>query len=109
MDSTSYAAAVATNVDQAIRDAGLSVLKVAEATGIPRTTLDRRLRSKGFSAFSVAELKAIADALGTTAARLATVYATSGPSAEESEHAPNIADHDHALVTHAAVHERGVA
>lgn len=75
MDSTSYAAAVAANVDQAIKAAGLSVLKLAQATGIPRTTLDRRLRSNGFSPFSVAELKAIADEVGTTASVLATVYA----------------------------------
>lgn len=74
MDSTQYAAAVARNVDEALRRANRSVLATAAATGIPRTTLDRRLRSSGGSPFSVAELKALADFTGTTVRDLATVY-----------------------------------
>ncbi|RZS61653.1 hypothetical protein EV386_1963 [Xylanimonas ulmi] len=74
MDSTSYAAAVAANVERAILGAGLTVPGVARVTGIPRTTFARRLASDGFSPFSVAEVKAIANAVGTTAAALTTVY-----------------------------------
>lgn len=73
MDSTTYAAAVASAVERAIRQAGKSVAGIAAETGIPRTTLDRRLRSGGLSALSVSEVKAIADVLGVTAASLLTV------------------------------------
>lgn len=81
MDSTGYAAAVADNVHRAIAGRSRSVLSVAEATGIPRTTLDRRLRSGGASPFSVSELKAIADELGITVRDLTTVYADQAPQA----------------------------
>lgn len=74
MDSTAYAAAVAANIREAISAAGVSVLNVAQSTDIPYTTLDRRLRSGGASPFSVREVRAIAQALGTTAAKLTTVY-----------------------------------
>lgn len=73
MDSTEYAAAVAANVDAAIRDGDKSVLSIAAKTGIPRTTLDRRLRSGGLSPFTVSEVKAIATALDITAASLLVV------------------------------------
>jgi uncharacterized protein (DUF302 family) len=75
MDSTSYAAQVAANIEKAIGDAGLSVLGIERETGIPRSTLQRRFKSNGLSPFSVAEVKAIANATGTTAAALTTVYA----------------------------------
>ena len=74
MDSTTYAATVAANIKTEMNNKGRSVLSVAEATGIPRSTLLRRFNSEGMSAFTVREIKAIADDLGTTALALATVY-----------------------------------
>ena len=73
MDSTDFAAAVAANISEASASAGMSVSALAVATLIPYSTLQRRLSSNGLSPVSVSELKAIADALGVTAASLATV------------------------------------
>lgn len=73
MDSTTYAARVAANIETAISAAGRSVVSVSAATGIPRSTLDRRIRSQGGSPFSVREVKAIADELGITAASLLVI------------------------------------
>lgn len=67
MDSTEYAAAVAANIQSAIKRAGKPVATLAAETGIPRSTLDRRLRSHGLSPFTVREVKAIALALSTPA------------------------------------------
>lgn len=75
MDSTDYAAAVAANIATAAERAGISVSALATTTAIPYSTLQRRLTSNGLSSFSVREIKAIADALGTTARDLITVYA----------------------------------
>lgn len=58
---TSYSAAVADSVNTAITTTGITHKALAEATGIPRTTLTRRLA--GQSPFTVAELDAIALAL----------------------------------------------
>ena len=74
MDSTEYAAAVAAKVEKAMRQAGESHASLAAKTGIPRTTLQRRLTSGGVHPFNVRELRDIAQALGTTASELATVY-----------------------------------
>lgn len=76
MDSTTYAAEVAANIQNQIKAAGLSVLSVAQATGIPYTTLTRRLASNGLAPFTVREVKVIADHLGTSASDLLTVYVT---------------------------------
>ena len=73
MDSATYSALVAENVENALEAAGRSVLSIAESTGIPRSTLDRRLKSHGGSPFSVREVKAIAIVLGITAAELLVV------------------------------------
>ena len=73
MDSTEFAAAVAANVDLAIKRAGKTVLSIASETGIPRTTLERRLRSAGLSPFTVTEIKAIGIALSIPARDLVTV------------------------------------
>lgn len=73
MDSATYSALVAENVENAIEAAGRSVLSIAESTGIPRSTLDRRLKSNGGSAFSVREVKAIAIELEVTAAELLVI------------------------------------
>lgn len=75
MDSMSYAAAVAANIESAIKARGMTVLSVSQSSNIPRTTLERRLRSEGASPFTVREVKQIAEALGISAAHLTTVYA----------------------------------
>lgn len=54
---------VAARVRAAIDAAGLTLLGLSEATGIPRTTLTRRL--SGVSSFTVEELEALARELGT--------------------------------------------
>lgn len=76
MDSTAYAAAVAANIKTAMKNRGISELSLAENAGIPRTTLNRRFRSDGADAFTVREVKAVARVLGTSAAKLLTVYET---------------------------------
>lgn len=62
MDTPQYVAEVARRVAEAIEAGGQSQLRIAEATGIPRTTLIRRL--SGTSSFTVAELSSIASVLG---------------------------------------------
>lgn len=74
MDSKTYSQAVARNVLAAIRTSGLSFAAVAEASGVPRSTLDRKLRI-GVGDLTVREVKSLADALGTTAQALTTVVA----------------------------------
>lgn len=74
MDSTAYAAAVAAQIEKEFKLAGETVASLSRKTGIPRVTLDRRLTSKGVSPFTIREVKDIANALGTTAAKLSTVY-----------------------------------
>lgn len=49
-------------VSEAMTDAGLTVLGVADRTGIPRTTLTRRL--SGGSPFTVAEVDTLAAVVG---------------------------------------------
>lgn len=53
---------VASAVSAAIESAGHTQVSIADATGIPRTTLIRRLR--GQQPFTIAELDAIANTLG---------------------------------------------
>jgi lambda repressor-like predicted transcriptional regulator len=74
MDSTAYAAAVAANIETAMKKSGRNLHSLSQETGISRTTLDRRFKSEGASAFTVREIKAIARALDTTARDLVTVY-----------------------------------
>ena len=62
MDTAQITQQVARSVSQAIVTSGLSKKAVAEATGIPLTTLGRKLL--GTSDFTVVELALIADALG---------------------------------------------
>lgn len=76
MDSTAYSAAVADKIYTAAKEAGFSVLGLAKATGISRSTLDRRFTLKGLSPFTALEVKTIANVLGTTATELFTVYET---------------------------------
>lgn len=59
-----YNEALAAVVEQAIADGGQSQNGIAEATGIPRTTLIRRLR--GHQSFTAEELHGIANVLGIT-------------------------------------------
>lgn len=59
-----YTKALAEVVGDAIVASGQTVKGLADATGIPRTTLSRRL--SGFSSFTVAELAAIAPLLDTS-------------------------------------------
>ena len=59
---------VAERVRSAMVDKGQTAKSLAEAAGIPRTTLARRLT--GNSSFTLNELDAIAPLLGLTAAHL---------------------------------------
>lgn len=61
METPTYQTLIARRVGNAIEAAGLTVLGVAEATAIPRTTLIRRLN--GVQPFTTNEIKAIADLL----------------------------------------------
>lgn len=54
----------AESVKHLMDEAGLSVLSLAGLTGIPRTTLNRRLLDP--QSFTVRELRAVAEALGTS-------------------------------------------
>lgn len=60
--------AVAEVVSDKMPGHGLSVKALADATGIPRTTLARRLT--GHSSFTIRELNLIAPLLGTNAISL---------------------------------------
>lgn len=60
-------------VEALIAAKGLSIRGVAEATGIPLTTLHRKLRFEAM-AFTVGELLRIADVLGTTAGAIVTDF-----------------------------------
>lgn len=51
-------------VDQARKDAEISIRKLAATTGIPPTTLLRKLSGLGTSSFTVPELYSIAGAIG---------------------------------------------
>lgn len=62
MDTNQVAQQVARSVGDHISAAGETHLGIAEATGIPRSTLMRRLA--GTTPFTVAELAAIAATLG---------------------------------------------
>ena len=55
-------------IGNAMRDAGFTPFSMADATGIPRTTLLRRL--KGASPFNTEELDAIAGQLGKRVSEL---------------------------------------
>ena len=70
MDSNGYALAVTANVEEARREAGLSLLSLSAASGIPRTSLDRKLNHHGH--FTVREICSLATVLGTTACALST-------------------------------------
>lgn len=59
---------VASIVAQTMERKGLTVLALAESTGIPRTTLIRRLSGK--QPFTVNELADVADVLGTTSTEI---------------------------------------
>jgi hypothetical protein len=61
---TPFPERVALSVDAAIGEAGETSTSIADATGIPRSTLRRRLL--GSSPFTVAEIASIAHHLGTT-------------------------------------------
>jgi len=75
MDSIEYSQAVSARINALRQSAGLSILTLSEKSGVPRTTLDRKLN--GHADFSVREVKAIAEALGTSALELTTVYTAS--------------------------------
>lgn len=64
-----YVAAVAREVEKAIKDKGLTVLQVAESTLIPRVTLQRRLAGDP-EGFRARELKLIATLLGCTVSEI---------------------------------------
>jgi len=68
MDSPSKTQSRAASIRDAIKQAGFTPFSLAEATGIPRTTLNRRLL--GVSPFNTEELDAIAAALDTSVAEL---------------------------------------
>lgn len=68
---TTFPVRVAGSVAEAISEAGETSTSVADATGIPRSTLRRRLL--GSSPFTVAELGLIAGHLGTTPEQLMSV------------------------------------
>lgn len=72
IDSIQYSQAVAAKVDAARETAGLSVLALSEQSGVARSTLDRKL--KGVGDFTVREIKALATALGLTAADLTVIH-----------------------------------
>jgi transcriptional regulator with XRE-family HTH domain len=58
--------AFAEKVDTSRSTAGISVLKLAELTDIPKSTLQRKL--KGVDEFTAGQLARIASALGVSAA-----------------------------------------
>lgn len=64
MESTDYSRSVAEAVNEIRRDSKISVLALANAAGIPNTTLDRKLR--GIGDLTIREAAALAAALGTT-------------------------------------------
>lgn len=66
---TSYLDAVVSAVQEAMRDAGVTVHQLSTTTGIARSTLTRRLT--GHSPFTVNELAAIASALEVPVGMLA--------------------------------------
>lgn len=68
MESTDYSRSAAEAVNEIRREAKISVLALAKATGIPNTTLDRKLR--GIGDLTIREAAAIAAALGTTLSAL---------------------------------------
>jgi len=61
-DPQAISDAVAASISAAIRQHGMSIQHVADASGIPYSTLRRKLA--GFSSFQVAELLQISQALG---------------------------------------------
>ena len=61
-DANSVGRAIAELVSTAIQASGMPLNRLAEETGIPRSTLKRRLA--GGSYFDVVELARLADALG---------------------------------------------
>lgn len=68
MDTASTTKRRAELIGRAMRDAGFTPFTLAEATGIPRTTLGRRLL--GTSPFNTEELDAIAAQLGKRVSEL---------------------------------------
>ena len=64
MDTPSKTQSRAASIREAIRQAGFTPFTLAEATGIPRTTLNRRLL--GVTPFNTEELDSIAAALNTS-------------------------------------------
>lgn len=66
--STSPAQLVARRVNDEIRESGITVVRLCEKTGIPRTTMTRRLSEH--SPFNLNELHAIATALRIPVSRL---------------------------------------
>lgn len=59
---------VAQHVTQKVKESGVTVTWLCEATGIPRTTMHRRL--SGLAAFDINELERIAKALRVPTAAL---------------------------------------
>lgn len=71
MDSNHYTSAVAANIETARRETGLTTLSLSASSGIPLVSLDHKLHRHG--EFTVREVRALADALGTTTLALSTV------------------------------------
>lgn len=77
MDSTEYAAEVASKALKALEGAGETVHSASRKSGIPHTTLDRKLKaSKGVSALTVRELFELSKLAKVAPHSLAEVYAT---------------------------------
>lgn len=72
MDSNQYSQKVTEKVITLRKAVGKSVLALSEEAAIPYTTLDRKLKAGGD--FSIREIKALASALGVTAAELTLIY-----------------------------------
>lgn len=68
MESMDYSRSATEAVNEIRREAKISVLALAKATGIPNTTLDRKLR--GIGDLTIREAAACAAALGTTLSAL---------------------------------------
>lgn len=76
MDSTEYAAEVATKALKALEGAGETVNSASKKSGISRTTLDRKLKTlKGVSSLTVRELFDIAKLAKVAPHTLTEVYA----------------------------------